>query len=366
LLFVHRRKDIGVRILVVQTAFLGDVVLTLPLVEALQRRFQGAQVDLLTVPAHAPLLGDQPGVCQVLTYDKRGTQRGPRGFVQVVRQVRARHYDLAFAPHRSVRSALLLACSGIPRRIGFRRWLTQRAFTATVIRPAGIHEVRRNMGLLDALGGDAAPTAPRLAVRVTAASRRQAQQCFAAHGVKRGECIIGMIPGSQWGTKRWPAERFARLAQHLRRTAGARCVLFGAAQDRECGEAITAACDASMLDLIGHTTLQDLPAYLAWCRLVVCNDTGPMHIAAALGKPIVALFGPTTPALGFAPYGVLWEEASVALACRPCHAHGPQRCPLSHWRCMLELSVEQVAARVQRLLVCTTMAEKDEYEHRPD
>lgn len=354
------------RILVVQTAFLGDVVLTLPLVEALHRCFQGVQVDLLTVPAHASLLCDQPGVRQVLTYDKRGAQRGARGFLQIVRQVRARHYDLALAPHRSVRSALLLACSGIPQRIGFRHWLTRGAFTATVVRPTDVHEVQRNVRLLAALGGNAVPQAPRLAMRVGPAARQRAQQYFAAHGVERGECIIGMIPGSQWGTKRWPADRFARLAQHLTRTAGVRCVLFGGGQDRQCGEAIMAACDASVLDLIGRTTLQDLSAYLEWCRLVVCNDTGPMHIAAALGKPIVALFGSTTPALGFAPYGVPWEEASVSLACRPCHAHGPQRCPLSHWRCMLELSVERVAAHIQRLLVRTTMAEKDEHEHRPD
>jgi heptosyltransferase-2 len=105
-----------------------------------------------------------------------------------------------------------------------------------------------------------------------------------------------------------------------------------------------------VLDLIGQTPLQALPAYLERCAVVVSNDTGPMHVAAAVGRPIVALFGPTTPEMGFAPYGVPWEDVGVALACRPCHAHGPQRCPLSHWRCMMELSVERVAASVQRLL----------------
>jgi heptosyltransferase-2 len=105
-----------------------------------------------------------------------------------------------------------------------------------------------------------------------------------------------------------------------------------------------------VLDLIGQTTLQELPAYLQRCAVVVSNDTGPMHVAAAVGRPIVALFGPTTSAMGFAPYGVPWEEVSVSLACRPCHAHGPPRCPLSHWRCMQELSVARVALSVQRLL----------------
>ena len=114
--------------------------------------------------------------------------------------------------------------------------------------------------------------------------------------------------------------------------------------------AITSRCQAPVIDLIGQTPLLELAAYLDCCTVVVSNDTGPMHIAAALNKPIVVLYGPTTPALGFSPYGVTWEEASVALACRPCHAHGPQRCPKSHWRCMLDLSVDQVAAGVQRVM----------------
>lgn len=354
------------RILVVQTAFLGDVVLTLPLVEALHHRFPGARVDLLTVPAHAALLQDQPGVDTTITYDKRATQRGLRGFVQVLRQVRAGRYDLIVSPHRSVRSALLLVCSGIPQRIGFHHWLTRGAFSATVVRTREAHEVQRNLGLLAALNAGTVPPAPRLAMRVTCVARRRAQQYFADCGVKPGDRLVGMIPGSQWGTKRWPAERFAGLMRHLMRTAGVRCALFGGPQDRELADVITTACGELVIDLIGHTTLRELPAYLEQCRVVVCNDTGPMHIAAALGKPIVALFGPTTPGLGFAPYGVPWEEASVDLACRPCHAHGPQRCPLSHWRCMLDLSVEQVATSVQRLLVRTVLAKQDDDENRPD
>ena len=113
-----------------------------------------------------------------------------------------------------------------------------------------------------------------------------------------------------------------------------------------------------MLDLIGQLSLTELPAYLDRCALVISNDTGPMHLAAALGKPVVILYGPTTSALGFFPYAVPWEEVSVALPCRPCHAHGPERCPMQHWRCMLDISVAQVLAGVQRL--CQRLDAKQE------
>jgi heptosyltransferase-2 len=339
-----------VRILIVQTAFLGDVVLTLPLIEAVRHRFPEARVDVLTVPANAPLLQDQPGVEAVIAYDKRGTQRGIRGFIRMVRRVRARSYDLVLSPHRSLRSALLLACSGIPQRIGFAQLLTRWAYTATVPRPAIGHEVQRNLQLLAALGPCSVSTAGRLTLQVTPAVCRKARAYFARCGVDQKATVIGLIPGSQWGTKRWPAERFAALIERLAGTLQTHFVLFGGPQDRPISEIITATCSVPVLDLIGQTTLQELPPYLERCTVVVSNDTGPMHIAAALGRPILVLYGPTTAALGFSPYGVPWEEASVPLDCRPCNAHGPQRCPLSHWRCMMDLSVEQVTAGVQRLL----------------
>lgn len=337
----------NLRVLLVQTAFLGDVVLTLPLINTLQHHMPQARIDVLTVPAHAPLLQGQPGVHAVIPYDKRGRQRGYQGLVCMVRQLRAQQYDLALAPHRSWRTALLLARSGIPQRIGFDHWSTRWAYTATVPRPMTGHEVERNLRLLTAVG--LAGESVLLPFWVAPAARERARQYYATQGIAATETVIGVIPGSQWGTKRWPAERFTALIEQLSRLWQARFVLFGGPQDTVIAQTITAACPVTVLDLIGRTPVAELAAYLERCDFVISNDTGPMHIAAALGKPIVVLFGPTTAALGFSPYGVLWQEASVALDCRPCHAHGPQRCPLLHWRCMLDLSVEQVVARVQCL-----------------
>jgi lipopolysaccharide heptosyltransferase II len=340
----------AVRVLIVQTAFLGDVVLTLPLIERLQQHFPDVEVDMLTVPAHAAVLQQQPGIGRVIAYDKRGKQRGIGGFLAVGRQIQARRYDVVLAPHRSLRTALLVAWSRSPRRIGFARWWTRWAYTSTVPRPVKGHEVERNMHLLTALGVHGVSPAARLGLRVTEAARQKAAAYFTRGGIASEDVVVGLIPGSQWGTKRWPAEHFAALIDHLANTQALQCVLIGGPQDRPIAEVIRARCTVPVLDLIGQTTLQELPAYLERCTVVVSNDTGPMHIAAAVGRPIVALFGPTIPEMGFAPYGVPWEEVSVALACRPCHAHGPQHCPLSHWRCMMELSVERVAASVQRLL----------------
>ena len=334
----------------VQTAFLGDVVLTLPLIHALRQRFGAARVDVLTVPAHAPVLQGQADIDTVLTYDKRHAQRGLWGLVEVGRMLRVRGYDLILSPHRSMRSACLVALSGATWRIGFDHWLTRWAYTQTVPRPDTAHEVERNLQLLTVCGGNHETVSGQMTLRVCEVARRAAWDDLAASGAAEGDIVIGLIPGSQWATKRWPEARFAALIERLSTEPGIHCVLFGGPQDRPIAEAIRTRCRAHVIDRVGHTALGDLPAYVANCTVVVSNDTGPMHIAAALGKPIVALFGPTTPAMGFAPYGVRWEEASVSLPCRPCHAHGPSRCPLSHWRCMQDLRVEHVASSVYRLL----------------
>ncbi|GIX46475.1 MAG: heptosyltransferase [Candidatus Tectimicrobiota bacterium] len=346
------------RVLVVQTAFLGDVVLALPLVAALHQRFPQAQVDFLTVPAHVPLLQTQPQIAAVLAFDKRGRQRGLRGLLAMARVLRARRYDLALSPHRSWRSALLLCLSGIPRRLGFARWGVRWAYTDTVPRPRSGHEVARNHALLSPLAPPAVPLPARLRLHVPAAARRRVAAALARAGVMPQETLIGLVPGSQWATKRWPPEHFAALMACLRGRLKARFVLLGSPAERPLAEAIVARCPEPVLDLVGRTPLADLPAYVQRCRLLVSNDTALVHVAAAVGTPVVVLYGPTAPALGFFPYGVPWEEASVALPCRPCHPHGPRRCPLRHWRCMRELTAEQVAAKVQRLLAKSALREE--------
>lgn len=342
-----------VRILIVQTAFLGDVVLTLPLIEAVRCRFPQAQVDILTIPAHAPVLKHQPLVDVVLTYDKRRTQRGLFGLIQILRQIRVRRYDVVVSPHRSLRSAILVAGSQSECRIGFQHWLTGWAYTVTVPRSTSGHEVERNHQLLEPLGIGPAALPNQLGLQIDKDEACRAQAYFACQGVRKSDIVVGMIPGSQWGTKRWPAKHFASLIEQLSVMPNTHCVLFGGPQERDIADMIISASRAPVIDLIGSTALSVLPAYLVHCTVVVSNDTGPMHVAAAVGKPIVALYGPTIPDLGFSPYGVRWEEASVTLDCRPCNAHGPQRCPLSHWRCMRELAADQVAERVQALLQST-------------
>jgi heptosyltransferase II len=321
------------RTLVIQTAFLGDVVLTTPLLTALAERF--GPVDVVTTPAAAVLLEGHPAVAEVVRYDKRGTDAGFIGLWKLGRRLRERRYARAFLPHRSLRSSALALLSGAAERTGFADGTGAVTYTSRVSRPRGGHEVARLLALLgDPAGPEAHPT-----LGLTPADREAAAAWMRERNIAPG--FIAMAPGSIWGTKRWPGYR--ELAARL----DAPIVVVGSADDARLAEEITREAEGRAWSAAGAVGLRVSAALLEHASVLVTNDSAPMHLAAAVGTPIVAVFGPTVPEQGFGPRGPHDAVVQLAgLACRPCGSHGPQVCPLGHHRCMVELSVERVAAAV--------------------
>lgn len=322
------------RALVIQTAFLGDVVLTLPLIMALAR--EDGPVDVLTTPAAAPLLEHHPAIRQVIPFDKRGRDRGLGGLLRVGRRLRAAHYARVFLAHGSLRSATLALLSGAPERIGFADAPGRLSYTTRRPRPPG-HECARLASLASGTAA-APPPAPWLAL--TEAASSEAATWLVGQGVPAR--FVVLAPGSRWGSKRWPY--YGELAAAL----DVAVVVMGGGEDREQGEQIVAAAPGRAWNAAGGLSLMGSAALVARAALVVSNDSVPLHLATALGRPVVALFGPTIPAFGFGP---LWPDGEViehpGLACRPCSHHGPPVCPLGHHRCMREIGVERVAGAVR-------------------
>jgi heptosyltransferase-2 len=298
-------------------------------------------VDVVTTPAAAGLLETHPAVGAVLRYDKRGTDRGLAGLWRLGRALRARKYERVYLPHRSWRSAALAILSGARERIGFADSPAAATYTRRVPRAERGHEVER----LLALAGepDAPAPTPPLRLALTADDRAQADAWLRAHNV--GDGFVAMAPGSIWGTKRWPG--YAALAAALEQPV----VVVGGREDAMLAETVVGAARGRVHSAAGALGLRASAALIARAAVRVTNDSAPLHLATAVGTPIVAVFGPTVPALGFGPRGardMVVEHPS--LACRPCSAHGPQVCPLGHHRCMRELSVEVVHAAVAAVL----------------
>jgi heptosyltransferase II len=323
--------------LVIQTAFLGDVVLTTPLLAALARRT--GPVDVVTTPPAEPLLATHPAVRAVIAYDKRGGERGLGNLVRLAGRLRRERYEAAYLPHRSLRSAVLARLARVPRRVGFSDgWPV--FYTESHARPGAGPESQRLLALLGPEGG-AESLLPRL---YPSPADQDAADVFLRRAGITGP-FVALAPGSIWGTKRWPYYRdlAARLSQD---TA---VVVVGGPEDSALGDAVAEAGGGSReRSACGKLTLPQSAALIGRAELIVTNDSAPLHLATAMGTPVVALFGPTVPAFGFGPLGARDIVLELQeLACRPCSDHGPQTCPLGHHRCMQDLPVARVLTAIE-------------------
>jgi heptosyltransferase II len=316
--------------LVVQTAFLGDVVLTTPLLTALAERH--GPVDVVVTPVAATLLEAHPAVRRVIRYDKKGSDAGLGGFRRLVSELRAQRYARAYLPHRSWRSAALALGARVPERTGFADSPAAITYTTRVARPRAGHEVER----LVALAGPRSRPVPPVSLGLRDEDAAAADRWLGERGIPSG--FIALAPGSIWGTKRWPF--YPELAAALEGPI----VVIGGRDDAPWAEAVVAAAPGRAWSAAGALDLRGSASLVARARVLVTNDSAPLHLATAVGTPAVALFGPTVPEQGFGPRGARSLALGHAgLGCRPCSAHGPQVCPLGHHRCMRELQVETVA-----------------------
>lgn len=338
------------KILVVQTSFLGDAVLTTPLFYEIRRRFPEAKLAVLCTPQAKSLLEVNPDIDEIITDDKKGNGKGWVGLWRKAKDLRGRSFTIALSPHKSFRTGLLLFLAGIPYRIGFRQSIGWFFYHSRVNRDPARHDVERNLSILQPLGVAPEECQRSLRVEVGAQTLETVERLFRSLGVERNGVTFGINPGSVWPTKRWSAEGYAVLITHLKERYHCQILLFGGPEDIDTVARIQELSGDVGVSLAGKIDLCDLACALDWCDLFITNDSGPMHVAVARGIPVVALFCATTPSLGFYPYSSSAVIVEKDLPCRPCSSHGGRRCPLTTEDCIRLIKAEDVLRGVERLL----------------
>src|SRR3989338_4298585 len=304
------------RILVRGTNWIGDAVLTTPALAALRVRFPQARIALLVK-------------------------------LSLALQLNRGRYDLAILLQNAFEAAAVTALAGIPNRYGYATdgrsfLLTHRVPLTPKVRRK--HQVEYYLELLRPLGIPVEPVAPML--RTTPGEDAAAHELLQAFGVKPDQVVIGLNPGSVYGSaKRWLPERFAQVADRLAAEHAACVLIFGGKGEEELGTAIAGMMTAPTIVYSGRTTVRQLMALIKRCRLFITNDTGPMHVAAAFGVPLVAIFGPTNP-VTTSPYGPGHELVSHPVECSPCLL---RECPIDH-RCMQGIGIDEVYGAAERQL----------------
>jgi heptosyltransferase-2 len=315
-----------VKLLVIQTAYLGDTVFTSALVASLLRL---GEVEVCVAPRGADVALAMPGVSKVHVFDKRGVDRGLSGLRRMAERLQG--FDVAVIPHRSMRSALLARLAKIPRRIGFAGAPGSVLYTERVKTKARGF-VEQEADLAKHLG--AAPQPMRL--QPLPAHLKAVQNLL-----PQGEPLAAICLGSEWETKIWPEAHVAQLVRTLR-GRGLTPVLLGGPKERETARAIPACVDTT------GNPIGEAIAILSLCSLAVGGDTGLVHAARALGIPTVAVFGPTP--VDVHDFGQREAAVTLGLDCSPCSAHGSRVCPLGHHKCMRDLDAAPVAAACLRVI----------------
>jgi heptosyltransferase I len=359
------------KILLIKLSAVGDVVQTIPLLNALRRRYPTAQIDWLVKPSLATLLQHNPAISNIIEFG--GEDGSLANYARLAAKLRANAYDLVLDMQGQLRTALFVLATGAPVRIGFDRpragvwdatprqfpaearkhaWQGARegswlAYTHHILIPTlDIHAVDRYLSVGKMLGFS--PGQPDFSFPLAP----EASTCVEALLRERGLAeapLLTIAPGTIWETKHWGTEKFAEVARHFLRK-GFAVALMGSRRERAVCEEVARLAPGAV-DIAGATTLPELAALIRGSAISVTNDSGPMHLAVALERPVVGIFGPTDP-VWIGPYGHPDNALRAGVPCSPCLLRQLSRCHYGHV-CMGHVSASAVIARMEQVLAAS-------------
>lgn len=337
------------RVLIIKPSSLGDIVHALPILSAFRKCAPQAHIAWLVANPFAELLEGHPALDEVIRFDRARfgrMWRDPLVFVdfwRFVGEIRRRRFDLVVDLQGLIRSGLIARFSGARQRVGFRdaREGAVLFYTRRVRPPKHAHAVEKILTLGREMGWPVDP--PAFSLGITEQERAAAQALLDEAAGRHVSRFTAVVPGARWASKQWLPERHAAVIDALHAQSET-VVLLGAPNERPLAERILRDVRGPVVDLVGRTRLRGVAALLSLAQRVFCQDSGPMHIAAALGRPVVALFGPTNPART-GPYSIDAQVLQKDLPCSPCYR---RECPLGHHNCMRLIEPAEAIAALKR------------------
>jgi heptosyltransferase II len=335
---------------IVQTAFLGDVVLTLPLVHQIKQQNLSAKIIFVTLPAAATLTECINDIDESIIYDKHGRDKGISGLLNLAKLLKSKKVDCILAPHRSMRTALLTMFTHPLYSVGFNTSSLSIAYKFRSRYYFGMHESRRNLNLLTAFyDANYFPKQVSGNIQIPHQSTQKVKEILKRTNINDKDKIIAIAPGAAWTTKRWLPEYFSELSNKFI-NSGYKIVLIGAESDKAVCNDVEK--NSNVLNLSGKTTIPELLALLSLTKLLISNDSAPVHLAGLVKCPVACIFGPTSQSFGFAPIGekdLIFEKTD--LQCHPCRIHGGDRCPTGTFDCMRNITHSDVFSTITNHLL---------------
>lgn len=335
------------KILVIQTAFIGDAILTLPMIQKLKEIFPAAIIDVVAIPSTREIFAASPSVSEVLILDKRGEHKPVGKFLRFARTIKNKRYSRIYSPHRSFRSSLLVFLSGVKETYGFDRNSFKQAYRHHAKYEEKFHEVQRNFSLI---GSDNLQDDWRILpiINVPAGYKNKVEKFFGKFQIS--DKFVALAPGSVWNTKKYPAEYYSDAAAYLV-SLGFIVLLIGGNSDIEECNIIAANKNDNVISLAGMFNLLESIELLKRCSLLICNDSAPTHLGMCADIPVLTLYCSTIADFGFYPYNSKSSYLSYNdLYCKPCGIHGYMQCPIKTFECGYNLKPLLVNAKIKEML----------------
>jgi heptosyltransferase II len=327
------------KILIIQTAFIGDVVLTIPLLQVLKDKFHDSIIDFLCIPKTSGLFIEDSRINELFIYDKRST--GLRGMKEIINTLREKGYDLVICPHRSIRSALISFLIKPKSSVGFNLKFTKYFFKRTVLYENNTHEILRNLKLLEVIDVFTGKIVkPELHIPEFVVNKIN---LLLAEKKIFGEKFLTIAPGSIWFTKRYPKEKYLKVILELKKS-NIDIALVGSGEDLQiCNYLIENSDYNKLYNFAGALSLIESAELIKRSEKILTNDSALLHIADAVSTKVIAIFGPTVPEFGFYPINYADKIIQIeGLSCRPCAIHGGNKCPVKTFDCMQKIDVKSI------------------------
>ena len=340
-------KNIEKRILVIQTAFLGDAILTLPMLRKLKSKYPEARLDVLAIPSTAELFSAAPYVDSLIIMDKKGNQKGIKALNKLIKDLRENSYTKIFSPHRSFRSGYITLNIGCDETYGFDSSSFKYAYKHLVKYEPEYHEVQRNLSLVgENVQGESWKIKPEILIDETVENK--VDHFILNNHLEEG--FIAVAPGSVWETKKYPTANYIELIKLLTDISEV-IVLIGGGDDSDLCNGIASNFSNNIINIAGRFGVIETICILKYAKLLIANDSAPTHMGMCADIPVLTIFCSTMNKFGFYPYNAKSKFVSFdELDCKPCGIHGYIQCPVGTFDCGNKLLPEEIFVVAENLL----------------
>lgn len=335
------------KILIIQTAFIGDAILTLPMLQKLKEMYPESEVDIISNPETSVIFSSSPVVNQVFVLDKKKKHKSSLSTIRFVKELKVRNYTKLYSPHRSFRTAVIVFFSGIKETYGFNNASLHHVYKHIVEYNYKAHEVERNLNLI---GFEYNENDWRVLpeVNINSEEKENVNDFLSRHNLNNH--IVAIAPGSVWNTKRYPVEYIESIIKYLI-SKTYKVILIGSKKDEVLCNNFISRLSQNVVSAAGKFSIIESIQVLKKVRLLISNDSAPTHMGICANIPVLTLYCSTSPNFGFYPYNERSSYLSYDdLFCKPCGIHGYEKCPVGTFKCGNELKPEIVISKIEKMI----------------